>query len=1018
MWFFSRTSMSANNNETPVKKQLAASGSWEAFKISRPDLEPDDDWSRYPIPAELQTFEEYDALPEKLKQILVWSLTLTGRPVATKPPVATEPRSLSDSSGQVARNETCRPQTITTSLLSPDTSKSTGGEVDSETRSVYSAHAPSTSSSGHKTSSRPRLPMTGIVGSTLDLIAALKQKAEKDRSPAAVPKILKVPLVECTSCFDEFGKPDTARLPCTHSYCKPCLTTLITTALQNESSFPPKCCLTEIPLKTALLPLDSKQRETYKEKAAEYSIPPQERWYCPNAKCLKWIPPAKLHRHRNTNQKCPHCACALCSICRGQAHDRTSDCPQDYGLEATMSLADSEGWRRCYKCRTLVERSTGCRHMTCKCGAQFCYVCGVKWRTCHCTEVDEANRQADLARRRRDRQSALDDEAAEIAQAIADVEAVERQEAEERHRHRQEQEELDAQLAQLEQERLLEEAARREEAERLEREYEEMRRISVAEACADLQSTLDKLVDAQKQMLDNRHVRGERRFSQQRDEQITVQQKQNQELQSTMESNINKRTSLIERKHKSDIGVFTAEQDELEDDLFLEIQMHLHGKNDKEARERRLQEKFKKQRDEKYQELISKHKSESDALKANASMELSVLIRMNDEKMAKVRHTYLCELEAQVSVVAAERAWFKLITERRQNMLSANNRLMTEAVDVGEDPIGLIENGAAAIGPTLPERMPLSDSQNDGATMKQEPLVSSRTPLTPDSSAPSLVELAETSGSLVSGLTPQTPTSPSFNVDEQAAWSDPLRANSAWTWMTGTNEAQAGLSGISGPHQNPETCSPTADSQQLYLNNPQTRRPVSRRAVPVPLTSVHLPQRKPVPVPGSLQIRRPRRAPSMEGLQVAEPPNIPRVSRVPAIYFEDRDALPRTPGAFPVSPPKPRSPLDREITRVPSRRARPYSHSSMASWNSSSPTTISPISPPTEFSTPRTSVETTGHSRSPPELLPEVKPEEIQQVLSHHQSRVKRFFGGRSKTPLTDEEVKQRMRRNVGDAFY
>ncbi|KIV83706.1 hypothetical protein PV11_05708 [Exophiala sideris] len=1007
--------MSANTNKSPVKKQAVPSGSWEAFKISRPDLEPHDDWSRYPIPAELQTFEEYDALPEKLKQILVWSLTLIGRPVATRTPLTTETGSEPGPSEQVASDETCHRQNITTPASSPNASKLTVREADPESRSVHSTPAPSTSSSGHKTSFKSRFPMNGILSSTLDLIATLKQKAEKDRSPAAIPK--KVPLVECTSCFDEFVKPDTAKLACTHSYCKPCLTTLVTTALQNESSFPPKCCLTEIPLKTALLPLSVKQRETYKEKAAEYSIPPQERWYCPNAKCLKWIPPTKPHRNRNSNQKCPHCACAICSICRGQAHDRSSDCPQDYGMEATMSLAESEGWRRCYKCRTMVERSTGCRHMTCKCGAQFCYVCGVKWRTCHCTEFDEANRQADLARRRGERQATLDDEAAEIARAIADVEAVERQEAEERRRQQQEQEEIEAQLARLEEERVIQEAAWRQEAERLEREYQEMLRISVAEACNDLQNTLDNLVHAQQQMLDNRHLRGERRFSQQRDEQITMQQKQNQDLQTTMESNINKRTVLVERKHRSDIDVFTAEQDELEDDLFLDIHMHLHGKNDKDARERRLQEKFKKQRDEKYQELITKHRSEADALKANAAMELSVLNRSDDEKMARIGHRYLRELEAQVAVVAAERAWFELITKRRQNMLSANNRLMIEAVDAGADPIGLTEDAAAGIGPGLPEGMPFSSSQETGTIVSQETLASSPAIVSPESSAPSLAVGAETAKLSVYNMAPQTPTSPAFEIDVQAPWSDPLRANSAWTWMAGSIEPQAGPSSISRPHQTPEKLSLPRNSQQAYSDDSQLRRPTRRSDVPLPLPPAQLHQRKPVPVPGSLQIRRPRSVPSMEGLQVAEPQNIPPVPRVPAIYFEDRDALPRTPGAFPVSPPKPRSPIGREVTRAPVRQARPHSHSSVDSSDLSTPPTISPISPPPEFSTPRSSIETTGWARSPPGLVSEGEPEDIQQMLSHHQSRVKRLFRARSKTPLTSEEVKQRMRRNVGDAF-
>lgn len=35
--------------------------------------------------------------------------------------------------------------------------------------------------------------------------------------------------------------------------------------------------------------------------------------------------------------------------------------------------------KRCPECNNFCERSDGCSHMTCMCGAEFCYVCGKKW---------------------------------------------------------------------------------------------------------------------------------------------------------------------------------------------------------------------------------------------------------------------------------------------------------------------------------------------------------------------------------------------------------------------------------------------------------------------------------------------------------------------------------------------------------------------------------------------------------------------------------------------------------------
>ncbi|PSR97562.1 hypothetical protein BD289DRAFT_340706, partial [Coniella lustricola] len=45
-------------------------------------------------------------------------------------------------------------------------------------------------------------------------------------------------------------------------------------------------------------------------------------------------------------------------------------------MEIVQQIAFKEGWRRCYRCHTMVEHRVACRHMTCVCGAEFCYVCG------------------------------------------------------------------------------------------------------------------------------------------------------------------------------------------------------------------------------------------------------------------------------------------------------------------------------------------------------------------------------------------------------------------------------------------------------------------------------------------------------------------------------------------------------------------------------------------------------------------------------------------------------------------
>ncbi|KAL3008630.1 hypothetical protein AAZX31_07G042800 [Glycine max] len=44
-----------------------------------------------------------------------------------------------------------------------------------------------------------------------------------------------------------------------------------------------------------------------------------------------------------------------------------------------MELAKNKCWRRCPKCNFYVEKVDGCKHITCRCGNEFCYACGSSW---------------------------------------------------------------------------------------------------------------------------------------------------------------------------------------------------------------------------------------------------------------------------------------------------------------------------------------------------------------------------------------------------------------------------------------------------------------------------------------------------------------------------------------------------------------------------------------------------------------------------------------------------------------
>lgn len=190
------------------------------------------------------------------------------------------------------------------------------------------------------------------------------------KSTGKLHKALEPETYECIGCFDDISKNNIIRAPCRHQYCKACFSRLINNSIQNEQQFPPKCCLLEIPRALVKRHLLETELTAFDEKALEYSVAIGSRYYCARPECTKWIDTKRAKMHDSALQ-CPHCSFKMCTLCRGLEHGTGQDCPEDFGLNATLKQAEREGWRRCYNCRAMVELNRGCRHITCRCKAEF-----------------------------------------------------------------------------------------------------------------------------------------------------------------------------------------------------------------------------------------------------------------------------------------------------------------------------------------------------------------------------------------------------------------------------------------------------------------------------------------------------------------------------------------------------------------------------------------------------------------------------------------------------------------------
>ena len=186
----------------------------------------------------------------------------------------------------------------------------------------------------------------------------------------------------CPICYDEVSHPE--QLGCGHIYCSGCLRHYLTSAPETKS-FPLVClgdetaCKIPIPLPLIRRFMTPQAFQALVEAAFRSYLDQhaQELKYCMTPDCQQ------IYRHGPDNRilQCPSCFSTICSACDEEAHegitcqesrDQKNPSKQD---RLFNEWADEHG-KRCPECRSVIEKTGGCNHMTCRCGAHFCWKCG------------------------------------------------------------------------------------------------------------------------------------------------------------------------------------------------------------------------------------------------------------------------------------------------------------------------------------------------------------------------------------------------------------------------------------------------------------------------------------------------------------------------------------------------------------------------------------------------------------------------------------------------------------------
>ncbi|XP_030453684.1 E3 ubiquitin-protein ligase RSL1-like [Syzygium oleosum] len=226
----------------------------------------------------------------------------------------------------------------------------------------------------------------------------------------------------CVICFEDSSVTEMFSVEeCLHRYCFSCMKRHVEAKLLDGVMI--KCphdgCNSEVKIDSCGGFLEPNIISIMSQRMKEASVPVTERVYCPYPRCstlmskhevLEYSRNGFVGAEHSGARKCMKCQFFFCVECKVPWHYNMS-CYEyqrsnpiaTAGDAQLKSLASKRLWRECVKCKNLVELAEGCYHITCRCGYEFCYICGAEWKnkkaTCSCPIWDERNIIRDGRRR-------------------------------------------------------------------------------------------------------------------------------------------------------------------------------------------------------------------------------------------------------------------------------------------------------------------------------------------------------------------------------------------------------------------------------------------------------------------------------------------------------------------------------------------------------------------------------------------------------------------------------------------
>jgi hypothetical protein len=316
----------------------------------------------------------------------------------------------------------------------------------------------------------------------------------------------------------------------------------------------------------------------------------------------------------------------------------------------------------------MVELVSGCRHMRCRCKAEFCYVCGARWRTCDCNGDEPVQNRPPV--------SADGAEQTETRAAVVAAEEMERREAAERRRA-----EIAARIA-------AERAAERA-RERVEREVRKKKMLVQAELtgiAGRYQARTREIEDAcskQSWAMAERH----------RKERADIVFRYRREIEGLIESVERTIVSLeaardvgnetLNLRHANEAQFLQNRHEQEEDEYWFSLRTYLKGKQNAESRERVLIDRLKAQQCREMEELVGRQRQM--ALRRVEVDSWGVLKEVEARRDSIDATCGMAKITDSASVWVAERKWVVAVEDERKS------RLLARRMEEEEKARGILE---------------------------------------------------------------------------------------------------------------------------------------------------------------------------------------------------------------------------------------------------------------------------------------------------------------------------------------